>query len=231
MCKLVQLLKRKTALIVSLPGNSLELFNAAVEGGADAIKIHFNTEHRASGIRFGPIAEYGELLPDMCRTFSGPIGAVAGDSIDKVTQEEMKRLTSAGVDFVSLYAHHAPGWLLGNNDPIGKMIAVNGDYGEGAVSAFRFLPIDMLEASIVPAGEYGSPLSVRDLLQYRLLAERSGKPVIVPSQRSIRVEELESLRTAGMNGIMIGAMVTGTDARSIYEATKTFRHGLDELER
>ncbi|UVI27264.1 hypothetical protein [Paenibacillus spongiae] len=230
MSKLVRLLKQQPALIISLPGNSMELFRAAVEGGADAIKIHFNVEHRASGTRFGSIAEYGELLSDMCRSFSGPIGAVVGDSVQNVTREEVNRLTEAGADFISLYAHHAPGWLL-NCDRISKMIAVSGDYEAGAVSAFRSLPIEMLEASIVPAHEYGSLMSVKDLLQYRWLAEQSGKPVIVPSQRSIRVDELEALRLSGMSGIMIGAMVTGTDAQSIYEATGTFRRGLDELGR
>lgn len=228
MNKLVQMLQQKTALIVSLPGNSLELFQAAVEGGADAIKIHFNIEHRASGTQFGSTTEYGELLSDMCRSFEGPIGAVVGDSIQKVTQEEVNQLVVAGADFVSLYAHHAPGWLLSNNE-ISKMIAVNGDYEEGAVSAYRSLPIEMLEASIVPAQEYGSPLSIQDLLQYRWLVERSGKPVIVPSQRSIRVEELEALQLAGVGGVMIGAMVTGNDTGSIYEATRRFRLGLDQL--
>ncbi|MEF3304462.1 hypothetical protein [Paenibacillus sp. GYB003] len=230
MSKLVRILEKATALIVSLPGNSMELFQAAVEGGADAVKIHFNTEHRASGTRFGSIAEYGSLLADMCRSFPGPVGAVVGDDVRKVTREEMNRLAEAGADFISLYAHHAPGWLLGSGG-IGKMIAVSGDYGEGVVSAFRSMPIDMLEASVIPAHEYGSPLCVKDLLHYRWLAERSGKPVIVPSQRAIEADELEALKLSGMSGIMIGAMATGTDARSIYEATRTFRRGLDELER
>ncbi|GIP32229.1 hypothetical protein [Paenibacillus sp. J2TS4] len=228
MNQLAPLLQQKTALIVSLPANSLELFQAAVEGGADAIKLHFNIEHRASGTSFGPTTEYTDLLAEMRERFDGSIGAVVGDSLQKVTKEEVDRLIASGIDFISLYAHHAPGWLL-SDQRIYKMLAVNGDYSESAVSAFRTLPIEMLEASIIPAQEYGDPLSIKDLLNYRWLVDRSGKPVIVPSQRDLQVEELEALQLAGVKGIMIGAIVTGTDGPSIFDATRRFRRELDRL--
>lgn len=127
MNQLVQLLQQKTALIVSLPANSLELFQAAAEGGADAIKIHFNIEHRASGTSFGPTTEYTDLLSNMRGMFAGSIGAVAGDSPQKVTKEEVDRLVSFGVDFISLYSRHAPGWML-SDKRIDKMLAVGADY-------------------------------------------------------------------------------------------------------
>lgn len=109
------------------------------------------------------------------------------------------------------------------------MLAVGADYRESTVTALRSLPIEMLEASIIPPQEYGDPLSIDDLLNYRWLVENSGKPVIVPSQRNLQVEELEALQLTGVRGIMIGAIVTGTDASSIYEATRRFRSELDRL--
>ena len=37
--------QRRPALIVSLPGNRVELARAAVECGADVIKVHMNVQH------------------------------------------------------------------------------------------------------------------------------------------------------------------------------------------
>ena len=57
MKKLIDLLKtNKMTLIVSLPENSLELALAAVEGGADALKVHCGVKHKASGVEFGSLA-------------------------------------------------------------------------------------------------------------------------------------------------------------------------------
>ena len=43
----------KMTLIMSLPKNDPALCRAAFEAGADAVKVHINVEHRASGSRFG----------------------------------------------------------------------------------------------------------------------------------------------------------------------------------
>ena len=49
--RFVQLMdQRKFTLVVSLPSNDLELAKAALEGGADAVKVHCNVWHRASEI-------------------------------------------------------------------------------------------------------------------------------------------------------------------------------------
>lgn len=215
-------------LIVSVPSNSLPMIQAAVEGGADAIKIHFNIEHRASGTSFGNPEQYEGLAEEIVRMFPGPIGCVPGDSSEKVTKATIDRLVGYGFDYVSLYAHHAPAWLCADRR-ISTMIAAGGDYGEWETGSFRTLPLDVLEASIVPGTEYGTPLTVRDLLAYRGLVETSGKPVVVPSQRRITVDDLEALQLTGVRGVMIGAIVTGTEAQSIYETTKRFRQAMDAL--
>ncbi|MFC3767847.1 hypothetical protein [Paenibacillus sp. GCM10012303] len=228
MKKLVDLLRQKMALIVSVPSNSLSMIQAAVEGGADAIKIHFNVEHRASGTMFGKPEQYAGLAEEIARIFPGPIGCVPGDSPEKVTKETIDRLVGYGFDFVSLYAHHAPAWIC-TERRISMMAAVSGDYTEREAASFWTLPIDVLEASIVPGTEYGTPLTVRDLLAYRGLVEASGKPVVVPSQRRITPDDLEALQLTGVRGVMIGAIVTGTEASSIYETTKRFRRAMDAL--
>jgi len=46
--------ENKFTLVVSLPENNLELARAALEGGAQAIKVHANVWHRSSGQRGSP---------------------------------------------------------------------------------------------------------------------------------------------------------------------------------
>ena len=52
----------KFSLVVSLPSNNLELAKAALDGGAQAVKVHCNVWHRASGHTFGTYAENREFL-------------------------------------------------------------------------------------------------------------------------------------------------------------------------
>ena len=40
-------------VVVSLPANDLDLARAALDAGAQAIKVHCNVWHRASGHTFG----------------------------------------------------------------------------------------------------------------------------------------------------------------------------------
>ena len=44
-------------LIVSLPSNDPAMAQAATGAGADAVKLHMNVTHDASGTRFGSFAE------------------------------------------------------------------------------------------------------------------------------------------------------------------------------
>src|SRR5690606_2054763 len=113
-----------------------ELFKAAVEGGADAIKIHFNVHHCASGMTFGSVHDYRNLLQQWKGMYSGPIGAVIGDSVEKVTEYDIRILIEEGMDYVSLYAHHAPAWLA-TQRAISKMIAFGPDYTSENLSAIH----------------------------------------------------------------------------------------------
>lgn len=59
------------SVIAALPRNDLALAEAALEGGAQAVKVHCNVWHRASGNTFGTFAEN--------RTFLRELIALCGD--------------------------------------------------------------------------------------------------------------------------------------------------------
>ena len=71
--------QKRPALIASLPGNRLDLAKAAVECGADVVKVHMNVQHRASGLHFGTFEEEKETLQEILSVAKGPCGIVAHD--------------------------------------------------------------------------------------------------------------------------------------------------------
>ena len=75
----------KFSLVVSLPSNNLELAEAALDGGAQAVKVHCNVWHRASGHTFGTYAENREFLQQLialCRDVPVSLYSFCGNLID-----------------------------------------------------------------------------------------------------------------------------------------------------
>jgi hypothetical protein len=216
------------ALIVSLPQNSQELAQAAKAGGADALKVHINVAHEASGTRFASLAEERPALEKVL-ALGLPTGLVAGGAERVASPSELREIISLGFDFVDLYAHHWPAWMLGEKR-ITKIAAVDGSYGPHQVSALMRLGFEALEAAIVPPEGYRRPLTARDLASYSLLREATARPIIVPTQRAISPEEAPLLvRDLGLNAVMIGAVVTGKDPRSLEQATAAFKQAIASL--
>ena len=81
----------------------------------------------------------------------------------------------------------------------------------------------------MPHEAYGQPLTAADVGLYAEIAHRSGLPVVVPSQKSIRPDEVAALSDAGTAAALIGAIVTGTEVAGIADATERFRAAIDKL--
>ena len=229
MNKVTELLKHKISLFVSLPGNQIEMYEAALQGGADVIKVHINVEHRASGNRFGTLEENLPFLQQIASERKVPLGIVPGDSADKVSNELIESLSKLQFDFFSLYAHHTPAWLM-TDSRLSRMIAINNHYGVEQAAALTSVGVDILEASIMAPDSYGSLLTAQDLAAYRLLALTVDKPIVVPTQKLVRECDLEAMVRTGIRGIMIGAIVTGKTPESIYRTTKRYKELLAEIE-
>lgn len=216
------------SLIVSLPGNDLTLARAALEEGADALKVHYNVGHRASGNHFGPLDEYTEVFRAIRSQFEGPLGVVPSGSIEGTRREDVKRLDGLGFDFYSIYAHHLPSFML--HDPgLEATFAINDAYDVSLVESTAHFGFTALEASIVPGEEYGSPLSFADVLHYRQLVLKAGVPVLVPSQRKLVSEDVPVLHHSGIKAIMLGAIVTGKTEDQLRRAVSSFRNAIDRL--
>jgi len=228
MSKLTEALDRnKLTLIVSLPSNSAELAKAAVDGGADAIKVHLNIEHAASGTKFGNLSEERAVLKDILDVSDVPVGIVPGDKI-LPTKEEMADLKTMGIDFFDIKLKFLPKWMADMKE-FGRVVALEKDYAMDDLMGAKDLGVDGVEAAIVSTSDYGKDLIISDLQGYISMAISSGVPVIVPTQKSIRTSEVPIIADTGAKGLMIGAVVTGKTASSLKKATQAYRVAIDDL--
>jgi putative N-acetylmannosamine-6-phosphate epimerase len=74
-------------------------------------------------------------------------------------------------------------------------------------------------------------LSAADLAAYRRLRKTTSLPVIVPTQRAIRPDDVSAVLATGVNAVMIGAVVTGREGDSLRAATQRFAAALAEAVR
>jgi len=217
------------SLLVSLPRNDPAMADAALEAGADGLKVHIGLEHFASGLSTGSLDDEEDALREIC-ALGAPVGIVPGVGEGLASRDEMRRLGEIGIDFFDLYATDMPAWMLRMNDcPMSVMVAFSADcrpWGlvERVAGASR---PEMIEASIMPHEGYGAPLTAADVSQYAEIAARASQPVIVPTQKAIRPEEVGVLADAGVAGVLIGAIVTGTETDEMVRVTRDFRGAID----
>ena len=223
-------------LIVSLPRNDIELAKAAAESGADAIKVHMNVRHDASGTSFGSYAEEHETVREIIKAVKVPVGLMPGaDPANLPTQDELGSLAAAGLDFVDIYSHHMPLWFL--ELPLKIILALSSFEGflepPYYLTHFMWPPeanrnrINMCEASICAKEEYGKPFTFHDLRRLRILQEYIDTPMVVPTQKAITPYDSVWLKRGGTAALMIGAIVTGDTADSIARATAAYREAIE----
>lgn len=228
MGSLTQMLTEKElSLIVSLPANDIELARAAIAGGADAIKVHINVEHRASGNTFGTVEDNRAFFEQLKKEFAGPLGVVVGGSYEDVIPSEVKKMEDLGFSYFSIYMKDMPSFLL--DSALEQTVAGQNDYKIETLAYLKETSVAAFEASIIKGTEYGQPLNFNDLLEYRTIVKTVGIPVIIPSQRKIEPKDTKALMDTGIKAVMIGAMSTGKDAASIERITREFRLEIDQL--
>ena len=222
---------QKFTLVVSLPSNDLTLAKAALEGGADAVKVHCNVWHRASGHTFGTYEENKPFLKELIALCGDvPVGLVPGTDEAFITEPELRELEEMGLGFLSAYSHHLPSFAM-DSERITNAVAIGSGYREADLEAIRDSDIQVLECSVVRGEEYGQNLTCADILRYSSIVKRTGKPCMVPTQKKIRPEDVKYLYRAGCTALMIGAIVFGQDPapEELRTVTKAFRKAVDAL--
>ncbi len=209
------------SIIASLPENRMDLAQAAIDAGVDGLKFHINVSHRASGNEFKDIDHYTDMFKEVREKFSGPIGIVLGDDIDKVLSAETDYLSDLGFNYYSLYAKHIGSKTLLQND-LEHTVAIDDEFSFEQLKAIDSFNIQAIELSIVKKENYGEALNFEDLIVYKNHRNNTELPLIVPSQKKLVPEDLIMLQDIGINAVMLGAVTIGTTVESIFETISQF---------
>jgi hypothetical protein len=228
MSKLIEAMKKNIlTLIVSLPENSAELAKAAIDAGADAVKVHINIKHQAAGTEFRSLSEERVALQDILDLADVPVGIVPGETT-LPNHAEIEEIIKMGFDFFDIKLKVMPPHMLKIRE-MGRVVALEKDYSIDNLMGLKKLGVDGVEAAIVSASEYGKNLNIGDLQGYISIAISAGLPVVVPTQKSIKTSEVPIIADTGVKGLMIGAVVAGKTANSIKKATRAYRAAIDDL--
>lgn len=219
--------EEKLSLVISCPLNDYEFAKAAWENGADALKVHLNVNHHASGTHFKSLKEEIEFIHKLLKNSPIPVGVVVGGS-EEVVDQDFKNVLKENFDFLSLYAHHATTEVL-NQDKISKMLACDYTYTKEEILNLEKIGTDILEMSIMHPDDYGTLLTARDLAKYKQINDLVSLPTLLPTQKNIKTSDLQKIKEVGFNGIMIGAIVTTKDYDTYVKRIKEFREAIDAL--
>lgn len=216
MSRLLSLLdKLPLTLIVNLPENSIELAKAAEEGGADALTVPID-----------PSVKDKKQLISIVDTAKVPVGArLRGD----ISEDEVIGLKKLGVDFIDFDLTGAAAWML-KLTGVGKIATLDSRYIVEDLTRLSDRPINGIDAAIVPDESIGRDLMVGDLQEYITICLSTGLPVIVPTQKLIRISEVPIIWDTGAKGILLTDIVTGTSSKSLKAVTKEFKEAIKALE-
>lgn len=226
--KLLEVLKSNFVLMVSLPKNDPALAEAAVKAGAQCLKVHVNCHHFASDTRFGSWSEEKAVISEILSVMGDiPLGIVTGEATQPSVQD-LEEICHSGIDFWDLFCRFTPPEYL-DLPNLGRMVAIDSSWEPWLVESLGELGVNVIESSIIPRDLYRSELNLEDVARYKRLAKASPMPILIPTQKAIKPEQVGSLRKAGAAGITIGAVVTGLEKQSLADATAAFRSAIDRL--
>lgn len=203
-------------IAISLARHDMALAEAAHEAGADAIKLHLNAYHRASGTTFGSFAQERPFFEDVA-LLGLPLLVMAGQETVP-TAAEMEAMAGMGVEGFNVYfAHLQPHLLEARMRPMPAMADISTDEDLDTMSQ---LPGAIIEASITRFADYGKPVEQSDLEAYGAIVRKAGVPVIAPSQKRFAATDVGPLRATGLAGLLLGVVVTGDTPKSLRDAVE-----------
>ena len=223
--------RNKFTLVASLPENSLALAEAAMKGGAQAIKVHVNVWHRASGHTFGTFAENKQFLRELVRLCGDvPAGLVPGGADAFVSIEERDEMGALGIDFFSSYAAHLPNYMM-DSKTLSRMAAIDSAYNQNTLDGVNRYPPDVLECSIQPGEVYNEKLCYADMLRYADIAAKVKIPALIPTQKWMSPGDVRHLYAVGCKALMIGAVVMGKepDPAAVEQSCAAFAAAIRDL--
>lgn len=206
-------------VLVSLPRNDVDLARAAVDAGADGLKVHINVTHRASGTRFGSLAEERACLETIL-SLGLPTGIVPGAS--PVAPALLRELARMGFAYIDVYGEHALPTYTEDCVPATPMVALGPHDHPAEAAALADMGVMAFELSTLDPSRYGTSLTLDTVARLAATRAVTTLPLVVPSQHALTPDDLPVLAGAGASSVLLGAVVTGTTVESVSRAVAQF---------
>jgi hypothetical protein len=203
----------KFPVLMSLGRHDLELAKAAVDAGVFGLKFHLNAYHRASGTTFGSFAEERPFIEQLAK-LGRPMLVMSGQETQP-SIEELDALADYGVEGWNIYLKHVQPHMYGSR--LRPILALDSESTEEDLKEIAAIPGAMLEASVGRFTDYGQPLNAADLVRFGQIVQQSGLPVIAPSQKKFRADDMPKLKAAGIAATLCGVIVTGLDPAALAQ--------------
>jgi hypothetical protein len=215
---------KKFHLLIDLHSNSKEFASAAQEAGADAVILHLN-ESPAQGARFGGLEIEEDSIKECLSDSKLPIGLTIGDA-RQLSNEEWEKCVGLGFSFANMFAHHMPTFVW-KDDRISKLISFGPGYIlEQIRTLSEFREFSAYIASFTPVQGIGLNLSVLDVTTLKLIVGLVKKPVLFPTLRMVRKEDVGILRSLGVRGIILNNVTYGNSVDALRETVQSFKEAI-----
>lgn len=190
--------KRPPMLLVAGISSAIVAATArAVNDGADALLIS------------------GDSFPGDLGKLAEAAGEVPwGVWLQSLQPGDDERLQGAGCDFMILDMETAPASLLAKEDP-GKVLAATPSLSDAVARAINGLPVEAILLSQQRGDEPSAPLTVQRVLDCLRWKSLVPLPMLVKVSPDITGEELQSLRDAGVEAVIVTASGRGKDISQV----------------
>jgi len=201
--------------------NSDQFAAAGEEAGADGVMLHLNQDSPHGG-RFGGIEIEEESIKQALSVLKIPAGLSIGES-RILLEDDWEAIVNLGFSFVNMYAHHLPTFIW-EDSRISKVVSIGPGYVFEQIRSLSELEgTSAIVAALAPASGIGMPLTVFDVTTVGLIAKLSSKPVLMPTQRSIRPKDIPFLMKNGCRGLLVSSLVYGEHVEELKEKVSAFR--------
>lgn len=197
-------------IIVELPGNSMELAQAAVEGGADSVIAQLNNEHPVTHTYTGGLELEGAQLKEMVNSIAVPLGLHLG-SQSRITKDEWFIINELGVDYVAASIISLPPYVLGMNS-LNKIVYLpTGLPFEHyrSIGSFDSIVAVSFEAQSQVQPDPQFRLNALDLLNLDTVSRLSPVPVLFRASQDIEEEDVKFIVSRGCSGLIVDPAFTG----------------------
>ncbi|MEM0118226.1 MAG: hypothetical protein QXV32_07245 [Conexivisphaerales archaeon] len=200
----------KPLVIVELPGNSMELAQAAADAGADSIIAQLNNEHPVTHTYTGGLELEAAQIREMVSQLKVPLGLHLG-SQSRITKDDWARISELGVDYIAASIVSLPPYILGLNS-LNKIVYLpTGLPFEHyrSIGSFDSIVAVSFEALSQTQPDPQFRLNALDLLNLDTVSRLSPVPVLFRASQDVEEEDVRFIIERGCSGLIVDPAFTG----------------------